>query len=180
MADKKISELTSGSPPQVTDAIPISRAGTNVKLLVSDLQGMPGAFTWDSRKVIVASSSLKNAFSSPVDLYPGSTDSTLVLAGRVTIRKLAGTAYNLNGNSTLILERSPAALLNITLAGFLDSSDQHSYNWYGNGGATILTSSAMNTSIRFRLNVADMTVGSGDLEVALSVEKHPLFYTFST
>jgi hypothetical protein len=184
MSNKKISELTGGSPALSTDELPIARSGSSYKLTTSDFFGIPGAFTWDSRKVVVASSDLKSAFSVPIDVYPAVPSATLVLNGRVTIRKLAGTAYTLNGNTTLVLQRGASALLNITLSGFLDQTIERNYNWYGGGGATVLTNSvalsAVGTSLSIKLNVADMVVGSGDLEIALAVEKHQLFYAFST
>jgi hypothetical protein len=39
--DKKISELTSGSPPQAGDMIPIARGGANFRLAGSDLLWSP-------------------------------------------------------------------------------------------------------------------------------------------
>lgn len=39
MANKKISQLTNGNPPQSTDKIPVARGGTNVYITAGDLAG---------------------------------------------------------------------------------------------------------------------------------------------
>lgn len=100
MANQKISALPAGTPPQVTDTVPVSRSGTNVGLALSDV----------SSTVLVPTSS----FMAPSPLVTGETPPNFnptmymqdaqgnwhVLAGIDTQTSTPGTPFNPAGTFT--------------------------------------------------------------------------------
>lgn len=136
-------------------------------------------------RVIIPTEQVKTLFSTPLVIVPGDPRWCPVIR-YFSVRKAAGIAYTLNGNTTLTFQfKNPNTTtrttgLNWVLTNWLDQATEQfvltrGYNGIGTGNYVGASNNidSWGASIILALNTADMTVGDGALDVKVIWEGLP-------